>query len=155
MNPRLYALLSSVGFLIWACLGCDSGKQVPAQNPPMESGAASLAVDKVFSVTLVVKEKGQPPLRELQGDCPPQSTLLGWMEQLKQKGQLQFTHRGSGELAFVESLEGIGGSAADRRGWWTYRINGEVIKQSCGAVLLKPQDRVEWTFSDEIPFEKE
>lgn len=78
-------------------------------------------------------------------------TLVQWMEHLRSEGKLEFVCRGVGETAFVESISGLG-DARGNQGWWTFRINGELIKQGCGTVLLKRGDRVEWIFGGQVSF---
>ncbi len=138
-----------VALFIGGLVGCNG-----SAPPGSAAGAASdTSATAAFSVSLTIRTADQPPLLELVADCTPQMTLLGWMTQLNREKRLEFTHRGDGELAFVESIAGQG-DARGSQGFWTYRINDQVIKQSCGAVVLKPNDRVEWIFGGKVNFDE-
>ena len=65
---------------------------------------------------------------------------------------LKFEHKGSGESAFLISIDGSaneGGGRAKRN--WFYRVNGQLGSTSFGLKTLEPGDTVLWHFGKYIP----
>ncbi len=56
--------------------------------------------------------------------------------------------QGSGESAFLASLDGVANEGADGRNW-TYTVNGERGDRSFAIYGLRPGDRVVWTFGSQ------
>jgi hypothetical protein len=54
-------------------------------------------------------------------------------------------HKGSGQSAFVTSIDGVENQGADGQNW-TYSVNGQIADRSYAVYELKPGDRVLWTF---------
>lgn len=154
-SQKLDWQLNMVWLILLTCawvigqVGCQKKNQ--PENSPSTLVAPSAATE--FRVSMVVRHADQPPILELTADCTPQTTLLGWMTQLKDEKLLEFTQRGEGALSFIETIAGQG-DPRGTQGFWTYRINGQVIKQSCGAVLLKANDRVEWVLGGKVDFDQ-
>jgi hypothetical protein len=53
--------------------------------------------------------------------------------------------KGSGESAFVTTIDGIENQGADGKNW-IYSVSGQVGDRSFAVYQLKPEDRVLWTF---------
>jgi len=53
--------------------------------------------------------------------------------------------KGSGESAFVTTIDGIENQGADGKNW-IYSVNGQVGDRSFAVYKLKPEDHVLWTF---------
>jgi hypothetical protein len=61
---------------------------------------------------------------------------------------IRFDHKGAGATAFVTRIDDAanqGGGPGKKN--WLYRINGQVIKKSCGICTLGAGDEVVWIFS--------
>ena len=59
--------------------------------------------------------------------------------------EVKITQKGSGQSAFVTSIDGVENQGADGQNW-TYSVNGQVADRSYAVFELKPGDRVLWTF---------
>jgi len=51
--------------------------------------------------------------------------------------------RGAGEMAFLESLDGVANQGADGLNWQV-EVNGRYAERGAGALRLRPGDRVLW-----------
>ena len=58
---------------------------------------------------------------------------------------LAITQKGSGQSAFVTSIDGVENQGADGQNW-TYSVNGQMADRSFAVYELKPGDRVLWRF---------
>lgn len=77
--------------------------------------------------------------------CFEDSTVLSILEDARQIGLLSFKSRGSGETAFLESIQGLSnaGSGGDN---WVYRVNDQLGDKSCGVYPVAPDDKILWSF---------
>jgi hypothetical protein len=61
---------------------------------------------------------------------------------------IRFEHHGDGATAFVTRIDDVanqGGGEGKKN--WLYRVNGQVIKKSCGVCKVQDGDEVIWIFS--------
>lgn len=87
-------------------------------------------------------------IRIEQPDAGPTELSVPWSEaqtvaQATQQADLEAVWRGSGEMAFLESLVGIPNQGGDGLNW-QFEVNGDYAEQGAGAVTLQPGDRVLW-----------
>jgi Domain of unknown function (DUF4430) len=61
---------------------------------------------------------------------------------------VKITQKGSGQSAFVTSIEGVENQGADGQNW-TYSVNGKIADRSYAVYELKPGDRVLWKFGSQ------
>lgn len=59
---------------------------------------------------------------------------------------LELRSTGSGETAFVTSIDGFENSSGAGGRNWVYTVNGELARQSCGLQRLSAGDVVRWKF---------
>src|SRR5262245_27073490 len=72
-------------------------------------------------------------------------TVLGALEEAaKHPRGIKFEHRGSGETAFVTSIDELKNEGAGRN--WTYQVNGKRADKSCGVWVLRAGDEVVWLY---------
>ena len=122
--------------------GCDSGPGTKtADTPKREIGTVDLAVDfgkdkKPLSIAVV---------------CSEDSTVLSTLERAHNMKELELEFRGSGETAFVESINGVKNEGAGGNNW-IYRVNGKTGDKSAGIYKVDPSDKISWQFG-EIPKE--
>lgn len=98
------------------------------------------ASNRVF---LTVNTNDGRPLQSVTADWQPAMTALNL---LQQEPRVSFQCQGAGPAAFVTELNGQENEGADGRNW-TYSINGQPAKESCGVCELRPNDHVLWTFA--------
>jgi hypothetical protein len=60
---------------------------------------------------------------------------------------LEFAVRGTGDMAFLTSLDGVANEASNGR-FWIYEINGRIAERGIGAQALEAGDRVLWAFKE-------
>jgi hypothetical protein len=58
---------------------------------------------------------------------------------------VKITQKGSGQSAFVTSIDGVENQGADGQNW-TYSVNSQIADRSFAVYELKPGDRILWTF---------
>jgi hypothetical protein len=64
------------------------------------------------------------------------------------RGRLEIDVTGSGEMAFVRSIDGVnnqGGAAGARN--WQFWVNGERGRVGAGVAPVRPGDRIEWVLA--------
>jgi hypothetical protein len=66
-------------------------------------------------------------------------------EAMKAASGMTVAQKGSGQSAFVTSIDGVQNQGADAKNWM-YKINGKVADRSFAVYELKPGDRILWTF---------
>lgn len=64
---------------------------------------------------------------------------------MKAASGVTFSQKGSGQSAFVTSIDGVQNQGADAKNWM-YKINSKVADRSFAVYELKPGDRILWTF---------
>jgi hypothetical protein len=113
----------------------------------VDQNADSGAVEKTSGVVhFVISFNGHHPenqRHEFQTDYEPGMTVFSAMQAARQNDQLKFQSKGSGETAFITSIDGVSnlGAANDN---WIYRVNGKVIQKSSGVCEIAPYDEIEW-----------
>jgi|GEM_PF-3289737 len=73
---------------------------------------------------------------------PQKTTVLDLLLQARQKYGLEFSYRGEGPSAFIESIAGISNSER----YWLYYINGEFAQRGAGSQKVKEGDLIEWRY---------
>jgi hypothetical protein len=64
---------------------------------------------------------------------------------MKASSGVKISQKGSGQSAFVTSIDGVENQGADGQNW-TYSVNGQMADRSYAVYELKPGDQVLWTF---------
>jgi hypothetical protein len=59
--------------------------------------------------------------------------------------QLSVDQKGSGQAAFLTSIDGVANQGADGKNW-TFAVNGQSADRSFAVYELRPGDHVLWTF---------
>ncbi|HMP77834.1 MAG TPA: DUF4430 domain-containing protein [Pirellulaceae bacterium] len=72
-------------------------------------------------------------------------TVLDLLVRVMSEGTISFEATGQGETAFVHAIGGVRNRGASGPNW-TYRINGELVKKSCGAATVAAEDHIEWVY---------
>jgi len=130
--------LAAIGFVaLFIFSGCDGGPKTKTADSEREIGTVDLAVDfgsekKPIAVAVV---------------CSEDSTVLSILERAHNTKDLDLKFRGSGETAFVESIDGVKNEGAGGKNW-IYRINGKTGDKSAGIYEVDPGDTVSWTFGE-------
>lgn len=117
-------------------VGCDSSKKLPAE----------LQRD-IGTVVLEVDFGDEKPTKSIDVVCSPDSTVLLSLERAMQMKKLKFKASGSGETAFLESIDGVANDTKEGK-YWTYRVNDSLGDKSAGVFDVKPSDKITWTFGD-------
>lgn len=117
------------------CVGLISGCDSTTQKTNREVGSVALTIDFGSEKESI----------ETDVVCSPQTTVLEVLERAQNMDELKFTHRGSGETAFVTAIGGLENEGAAGKNW-IYRVNGETGDRSAGVYQLAPGDRVSWSF---------
>lgn len=125
--------------------GClQSSSQVDDQaNVSLETIQVSLVVD--FGNGSTIND---------QANLELPATVLGLLEAVKSDSGLEFEHSGSGETAFIKSINGVANEGNGGKNW-TFRINGKLGDCSCGVANINEGDEVLWTLGDYKPDEKD
>lgn len=73
-----------------------------------------------------------------------QETAIKQLTSYTSAHHIQITITGSGKMAYVKSLYGC--KAGAKKGWM-FTVNGKMPKVGAGAVIVKPKQKVVWTYS--------
>jgi len=75
-------------------------------------------------------------------------TVIGVLEAAERHPRgVVFQSRGSGALAFVESIDGVANQGGGKQSKnWRFYLNGQLAKQGAGAQKVDGGDRVLWKF---------
>ena len=137
MSHSLHGIAASILLLPIICLaGCDSTAELPAELQ-RDIGTVQLKVD--FGEDKRAKT--------IDVVCSEDSTVLLTLERAQNMKKLKFEFTGSGETAFIKSIDGVENEGADGKSW-TYKVNGKLGDKSAGIFEVDPADEIEWTFGD-------
>ena len=73
--------------------------------------------------------------------------LLTLMQTLNNEDRIQMVVNGEGDMAFVESLDGMAGDAATNKYWMLY-VNDDLATVGAGAYIIQNGDFIEWRYQD-------
>lgn len=108
-----------------------------ADAPEGTGGAIEVQIPAVQGQAAVQAELAVEP-----GDA---QSLFAFMQSLQDKQKLQFTSSGSGELVFIDSLQGIKNQGADGKNWM-YAVDGRLANRGVATMQLTGGQRVQWCF---------
>jgi len=131
-------LLTFVCFLLTSICGCQQTETAP---PPKR---------QIGTVVLTVDFGGAAKDIRVQIPCSKDSTVLDVLERAERNGDLKLQSSGAEETAFVQSINGVGGSQSPEQ-YWTYLINGELAKMGSGTTEVDPNDEIQWRFGSAPP----
>ena len=122
-------------------VACDrQGRNAPALDA---SASGTIQV----SLELDFQGEGDGEGLELEMKVPDASTAFELLQLAKAQGDMEFEATGSGELAFVTSINGIQNQGAGGRNWVFY-VNDELANAGSGDYKLNESDKVLWKFKD-------
>lgn len=75
-----------------------------------------------------------------------EATIEDAMNTLKEEGEISFAMKGSGETAFIESIEEVKNQGSQGKNW-VYAVNGVPGTASVGATRISDGDEVRWCFT--------
>lgn len=128
---RLVAAVAAVlvGLFAYRLLSPFPARQIPE------------TLDLAAETAVVTLEVRQPEAESTEVSVPWLKGLT--VAQATQQAGLRSVWRGSGEMAFLESLAGTENQGADGLNW-QFEVNGDYADRGAGAVGLEPGDRVLW-----------
>ena len=136
-SKRLNLNLASLLIVITLCavVGCSSTVETP---PKADIGNVSLVVD--------FPDDSQQVDVDLQVGCSADSTVFDVLQRAEKAGDLKVDHSSNlvqeSTSVFVKGLNGLAG--ADGK-YWTFYVNDELAKESCGTCVVKPDDKIRWS----------
>jgi len=133
MNSLAPRLLISIFVASLFLVGCDRSTDLPSETQ-----------GDIGTVALEVDFGDDKPSKQIDVVCSPNSTVLLSLERAEQLDKLVFESKGSGETAFVTTIDGVGNDAQGKN--WIYRVNGELGDKSAGILSVKPGDKISWIF---------
>ncbi len=136
------AIVLVAGLLLTGIAGCESAGQNRPNELPEKFSKKTVAVSIGFGNRRAAKQFTVPYSDE--------STVLSILDRAQSNGDLSIDYRGSGESAFVTSIDGIENQGADGDNW-VYRVNGKLADRSCGIFAIKPGDEIAWTLGPYPP----
>lgn len=125
--------------LILIGAGCQQTATAPGDS---KSGR------QIGTVNLSVDFGGRLDDVNVQIPCSADSTVFDILNRAVLSGDLKMKTTGSGETAFVHSINEIGKDAGDGESgkFWTYQINGQFVKTGSGVTEVDPGDVVKWRY---------
>ena len=124
--------------LLTTAIGCGSTTVEP---PPKR---------QIGTVDLTIDFGGAGENVKVQIPCSEDSTVFEILRRAEMNGDIKLQSSGSGETAFVTSINGVGQQSAEGK-YWTYRLNGELSKTGSGVTEVDPADDVIWRFGSAPP----
>jgi hypothetical protein len=100
---------------------------------------------QIGTVTLAVEFGSAAQSVNVQIPCSEDSTVLDILQRAELAGELKLQSSGAGETAFVQSINGVGGTDTPDQ-YWTYLLNGKLAKTGSGVTEVDPGDEVQWRF---------
>ena len=131
LNPWLCGMLLLP--LVIATAGCERAEV--AVLPPREIGTVDLTVE--FA-------DGRAPI-EVAIPCSDDSTAFSTLERAHRNGDLKLNASGTGERAFVHSIDGVAGDSQQET-YWIFFVNDEMGERGSGVTPVDPGDRVRWSY---------
>lgn len=123
--------------LALATLGCGDTAPPAVQPKTGDSGK---------TVELVI-DFGEGEKKSYQVQWEPDLTVLAAMQRAAKTSGLEFRHRHTGEMAFLDAIGSTKNEAAKSGARsWIYHVNGEEAKVGFGARQLEAGDVVLWRF---------
>jgi hypothetical protein len=119
-----------------AALGCGDAK--PPAAPPTNA-------DLTKTVELVI-DTGEGAKNSYRVAWAPKLTVLAAMQQAAKSAKLEFQHRHTGEMAFLDAIGATKNETGPGARSWIYHVNGEEADVGFGARELAPGDVVLWRF---------
>jgi hypothetical protein len=141
---RLPLLLAAVLAAVWLLRGRNLQEQEPGVGKDQPKPAAEMAAAGQVVTLAVDYGDGR---REQFASIPwrqGMTVLDVTREAPRTNAQLEI--RGSGESAFVASIDSVANEGADGRNWM-YSVNGKVGDRSSAIYELRPRDEVLWSFA--------
>ena len=115
-------------------LGCQGSTSTP---PPPSSASPSSASTGTVTVEFQIGES----TRTIEvDDVVSGSTVESVMRSIT---DVPLTIHGSGQTAFVDSIDGISTSGSEG---WTYKLNGEFANEGIGTTELTPPAKISWSY---------
>ena len=117
-------------------VGCTSAVDAP---PKADVGTVSLVID--------FPEGSQQTDLDLSVGCSADSTVFEVLQRAEKAGDLKVDHSSNvlQESASIY-LKGINGVAEANGKSWTFYVNDELAKESCGTCSVKPDDKIRWVY---------
>ncbi len=137
--------------LLFLMTGCDSSPQSTGNMAPQSPK------ESTFSIVIDFGDYEKDAI-ESKITTKNQISVIDLLVAASQKAGFPIEHRGSGETAFVEAIDGVKGGE-DGKNWWMYYVNDKLAKQGSGVYQLKSGDRVRWSlgkydFSEDVETSK-
>ena len=116
------------------------GALPPLRAPPKaDIGTVALEVD-------FPSDMQQADLN-LQVGCAADSTVFDVLQRAKKTDGLKVDHSVNvlqeSTSIFIKGINGVAG--ADGKSW-TYYVNDDLAKESCGTCVVKPDDKIRWVY---------
>ena len=124
--------------MLTCTVGCQQTETAPL--PKRQIGTVVLSVDFGAEAESV----------RVQIPCSEDSTVLDILRRAELNGDLKLESSGAGETAFVQSINGVGGTNTPDQ-YWTYLLNGELAKTGSGVTEVDPNDEIQWRFGAAPP----
>ena len=135
-NSSLASLLTVITLCF--TIGCTTTFEAP---PKVDIGTVSLVVD--------FPSDSQESDLDISVDCTADSTAFEILQRAEKMGGLKIEHStnviNESTSIFVKGINGVVG--ADGK-FWTYYVNDELAKESCGTYSVKPDDKIRWVYGD-------
>ena len=116
--------------------GCTSTVEA---LPKADIGTVTLDID--------FPTEGQQADLNLQVACAADSTVFEILQRAEKEGDLkvELVSNVVQELSsiFVKGFNGVTGAGGE---YWTYYVNDELAKESCGTCVVKPDDKIRWVY---------
>ncbi len=116
--------------------GCDRGTAPLA--PVRDIGTVDLIVD--FG-----DQPNAPQKIEVVVPCSVDSTVFTTMQRALQNGDLKMEASGTGETAFIHSINGVAGDAGTGN-YWFFFLNDQLAQLGAGMAEVDPGDQVRWSY---------
>lgn len=128
----------------------NAKKQPNNVTPPKESPT----VEKV-TISIVGNAEWGTILDSEPVDLKDGDTAASVLKRIAKSHRLSYEISGSGELTYVQGIDGLYEFDDGPTSGWKYRVNGKVLDVGAGAYELKPGDRLEWFYTSEDEAAKE
>ena len=136
--------MAHLNFVLTSCLiaaalitvGCTSTVEAPSK-----------AIIGTVSLNIDFPNDSQQADLDLQVDCSANSTVFEVLQRAEKAGDLKVDHTVNvvQEPASI-FVKGINGEIGAEGKFWTYFVNDELGKESCGTCVVKPDDKIRWAY---------
>lgn len=86
-------------------------------------------------------------LPKTQYELTEGQTIFDVLKQVAEIENIKLEYKNYGQFVYIRGINGLKEKSCGAMSGWLYKVNGEIMSQSCSDYVLKSGDYVEWVYS--------